>query len=147
MFSIRVMLMYALWGSMAMSIVALGNTYLLVSTILVGICVKSTLCQTSLHIQQNTCGLFPQTWKRKCCHFDEIFVIWCTGSCIKWQLLVEVVIEISWKWHFGFSEYHGLTSMTAWKSYYIHYQVREWISNFIPRFAEHVITYSCWDWS
>ena len=43
-------LMYTLWGFMAVSIVACGITYL--RTILVGLCVKSALCQTSLNMQQ-----------------------------------------------------------------------------------------------
>ena len=52
MFSIRmwVVLMYSFWGSMAMSIVAYGIAYL--RTILGGLCVKSALCQASLHIEQ-----------------------------------------------------------------------------------------------
>ena len=60
---------------------------------------------------------------------------------------------------------HGLTLTPAWVFYYIYYdmwdemtypfpnfngytvEVWEWISIFIPHFAGHVITYSCWDWS
>ena len=52
MFSFRVwvVLVYPLCGSIAMSIVPYGITFL--RTILVGLCVKGSLCQTSLHIQQ-----------------------------------------------------------------------------------------------
>ena len=58
---------------------------------------------------------------------------------------------------------HGLILILAWISNYIHYNawdeiiysfpnfngapvdIWEWISNFIPHFTEHVITYPCWD--
>ena len=58
-----------------------------------------------------------------------------------------------------------LTLIPAWISNYTHYnvwdeitylflnfngatvEVYEWISNFIPHFTEHVITYPCWDQS
>ena len=58
---------------------------------------------------------------------------------------------------------HGLTLIPAWISNYIHYkvwdefispfpnfnsvavEVWEWISNFVPHFTGHVITYLCWD--
>ena len=58
---------------------------------------------------------------------------------------------------------HGLTLIPVWISNYIYYklwdeiiypflnfngcnvEVYEWISNFIPHFTGHVITYLCWD--
>ena len=42
--------MYPLWSSIATGVVAYGITYS--PTKLVGLCEKSALCQTSLHIQQ-----------------------------------------------------------------------------------------------
>ena len=58
--------------------------------------------------------------------------------------------------------YHGLNSIPAWVSSYIPYNMwdenipfpnfscaavefREWISNFIPHFIGHVVTYPCWN--
>ena len=64
---------------------------------------------------------------------------------------------------YGPFHWHGLTLIPTWISNYTHYnvwdeitypflnfngatvEVWEWISNFIPHFTGHVITYPCWD--
>ena len=69
-------------------------------------------------------------------------------------------------WRSGTSDpfyYHGLTQISTWISNHIRYNMRggityplpnfngatvevwEWISNFIPHFTGHVITYPCWN--
>ena len=50
--------------------------------------------------------------------------------------------------------WHGLTLIPAWKTNDMYFkmwdeitypEVSEWISNFVPHFTGHVITYSCWE--
>ena len=79
-----------------------------------------------------------------------------------WRVAAIILDEIS---HQCRPSCPGLTLIPAWISKHSHYkvwdeiiypfpnfnratvEVWEWISNFIPHFIGHVITYSCWDYS
>ena len=87
----------------------------------------------------------------------------------KWPRLVGTFIMIligvrrNYLYTWGPFYYHGITLIPAWLSNYIHYkvwgelsflvsnfyystvEVWEWISNFIPQFTGHMITYPCPD--
>ena len=53
-------------------------------------------------------GLVLVTLKWKCCHFDEIFITGCNGSCQKDNFWCSQWWKISLKWlHFHFSEWHA----------------------------------------
>ena len=73
-----------------------------------------------------------------------------------------------WSWRYeGPLRQHDLTLIWTWRSNQTHYkmwdeiqiaypfpnfsdafiEVWKWVSNFIPHFAMHVITYPCWGWS
>ena len=91
------------------------------------------------------------------CRLREYLAIaYCINFCVFGWYKSNETIWASFYWH-------GLTLTRAGISNYIHYkvwgeitnpflhfdgstvEVWEWISNFIPHFTGHVITYPCWD--
>ena len=151
-----------------------ANTYATVNFTSVDI--KSIIIN-HLRSKANYCAL-----KRRCRHFDDIFVKSCTESfqndnlqCSHWRKChqndnISVSLWIFIIWCHGWFKWPGppftnmvSTLIPAWISNYTHYnvwdeitypflnfngatvEVYEWISNFIPHFTMHVITYPCWD--